>query len=188
MRRETPTAIAATTTTPITDITIWRRRFCSLNSGRAISITDLYRKLRTTSRERLSDGNDGGWCSVHFPHRRSLCSLPNSGVRNRTVVRPWRSENCFGEASPGSGREGYSLAKVSCEADRSRTDGSFAGPSAHRSLAYSVLASLKIGISGSASFHKARKLLYCFCAFGLSPVMAFARASCKRDNAPRMSF
>jgi hypothetical protein len=43
-RRDMPTVAAAKTTTATADQMIWRRRFCRLNSGRAISI---YRELAT---------------------------------------------------------------------------------------------------------------------------------------------
>src|SRR5438128_187633 len=58
----------------------------------------------------------------------------------------------------------------------------------HYSLAYSASACLRIGMSGSASFHKERKSLYCLRAPLRSPIMTSARANCKRDNAPRMLF
>ena len=51
---------------------------------------------------------------------------------------------------------------------------------AYGSRAYSALASLRTGISGSAFFHRVRRSLYALFAFTVSPDSASARASCSR--------
>src|SRR6266446_3301266 len=50
-------------------------------------------------------------------------------------------------------------------------------PLVHWSFAYSVLASFRMGMSGSASFHKARKSWYAARALATSPWSAYARPS-----------
>ena len=54
----------------------------------------------------------------------------------------------------------------------------------HCSLAYSALARLRIGMSGSAPFQSVRKPSYALFAFALSPDKAYALPSCRCAKAP----
>lgn len=54
----------------------------------------------------------------------------------------------------------------------------------HRSLAYSALACLRIGMSRSASFQSVRKRSYALFALALSPDKVYALPSCKCASAP----
>src|SRR5258708_36574272 len=56
----------------------------------------------------------------------------------------------------------------------------------HFSFANSALACFRMGMSGSASFHKERKSLYSLRPSSVSPIITSARASCSREKAPRI--
>ena len=57
-------------------------------------------------------------------------------------------------------------------------------PTSYCSFAYYTLASFRTGISGSASFQRAKKSWYAAWALVLSPASTYALPSPKRANAP----
>src|SRR5713101_4330741 len=81
----TPIESATINTTPTPNRTIWRRRFWSLNSGRAMSITLLVsNQCATFQKSQLVKTQK---ITTYQEYRSRLqCPLPNEGVHDRTTL------------------------------------------------------------------------------------------------------
>src|SRR5215467_11601533 len=92
------------------------------------------------------------------------------GIVRNGLTHQWDAEAIGGNGRPDYGRRSIATALLKMER--------------YCSLAYSALASFRMGMSGSASFQRARKSWYAVFALVVSSCMAYALPSCRCASAP----
>ena len=145
--------------------------WCPIAARSVVSLHGLLYSLRSGVVTRRVD-------TFHIEHNRARFSPERSAQQNMDKARlqgpaPWGADPAALSSEKGSPYR--RVIGTGNAASLSGKSGKVRGCCAYCSFAYSALACFRMGMSGSASFQRAKKSWYAACAFVLSPARAYAQ-------------